>query len=480
MTDEITAHALFAGPDRGTIDNVVLRHDNGLITSIDKAAAPPPARRTFVIPALVNAHDHARPTASSFGAVNMPLESWIIRSAFGTPPDPYLAAASALARSARAGCGSMMIHYTRPSGTMALAEEAKAIARAADDVGIRIAFALAVRDQNPIVYGDSEPVLSSLSAEDRKTVEELFVKPSTSPRDYLELTDAIAAAISGPKIDVQLGPAGVQWCSRPLLEAIAENSARTGRRVHMHLLETIYQRAYADEHFPGGVVNYLRDIGLLTKRLTLAHCIHARPDELEIIAASGARIVTNFSSNLHLHSGLAPIAAAHQCGCGIAVGVDGLALDEDDDVIREMRLVQLAHGGLGFKRTWTRPEFFSLAIRNGRAATGAPGIGELAPGAPADFVVLDLDRLDRDRIMPVDPVELLFARGNASMVRDVVVDGRTIVREGKPTGVDLPAIEQELRRMYRAGVKQFSGLERAWAPLVGALSHWFETQLGCG
>ena len=480
MSTEIPANALFGGPDRGLLEHVVLRHDNGIITSISDGAAPPPARRTFVIPALVNAHDHARPTASSFGAVNMPLESWIIRSAFGTPPDPYLAAASALARSARAGCGSMMIHYTRPSGTMALAEEAKAIARAADDVGIRIAFALAVRDQNPIVYGDSEPVLSSLSAEDRKTVEELFVKPSMSPRDYLELTDAIAAAISGPKIDVQLGPAGVQWCSRPLLEAIVENSARTGRRAHMHLLETIYQRAYADEHFPGGVVHYLRDIGLLTERLTLAHCIHARPDELEIIAESGARIVTNFCSNLHLHSGLAPIAAAHRCGCDIAVGVDGLALDEDDDVIREMRLVQMAHGGLGFKRTWTRPEFFSLAIRNGRAATGAPGTGELAPGAPADFVTIDLDRLDRDQIMPVDPLELLFARGNASVVRDVVVDGRTIVRDGRPTGVDLPAIEQELRGMYRAGVKQFSGLERAWAPLVGALSHWFETQLGCG
>jgi cytosine/adenosine deaminase-related metal-dependent hydrolase len=480
MATEVTTHLLFGGPDRGLLESVVLRHDNGIITSISEGAAPPSARRTFVIPALVNAHDHARPTASSFGAVNMPLESWIIRSAFGTPPDPYLAAASALARSARAGCGSMMIHYTRPSGTMALVEEAKAIARAADDVGIRLAFALAVRDQNPIVYGDSETVLSNLSAEDRKTVEELFVKPSMSPRDYLELTDAIASAISGPKIDVQFGPAGVQWCSRPLLEAIAENSARTGRRIHMHLLETIYQRAYADAHFPGGVVKYLRDIGLLTKRLTLAHCIHARPDELEFIAASGARIVTNYSSNLHLHSGLAPIAAAHQCGCGIAVGVDGLALDEDDDVIREMRLVQLAHGGLGFKRTWTRPEFFSLAIRNGRAATGAPGTGALVPGAPADFVVIDLDRLDRDAIMAVDPLELLFARGNASVVRDVVVDGRTIVREGKPTGVDLPAIEQELRGMYRAGIGQFSELERAWAPLAGALGHWFETHLECG
>jgi cytosine/adenosine deaminase-related metal-dependent hydrolase len=480
MTTEIPANALFAGPDRGTLDNVVLRHDNGLITSIEPSAAPPLPLRTFVIPAFINAHDHARPTASSFGAVDMPLESWILRSAFGTPPDPYLAAASAMARSARAGCGAMMIHYTRPSGTLPLVDEAKAIARAADDVGIRIAFALAVRDQNPIVYGDSEGVLSALSAEDRSTVEQLFVRPAMSPRDYIELTETIASEIAGRKLDVQFGPAGVQWCSRALLEAIAENSARTGRRIHMHLLETIYQRAYADEHFPDGVVRYLRDIGLLSNRLTLAHCIHARPDELEIIAASGARIVTNFSSNLHLHSGLAPIAAAHRCGCAIAVGVDGLALDEDDDVIREMRLVQLAHGGLGFQRTWTRPEFFALAIRNGRAATGAPGTGELAPGAAADFVTIDLDRLDRDAIMPVDPLQLLFARGNSSLVRDVVVDGRTIVRDGKVTGVNLAAIEHELRGMYRAGVKQFGGLERAWGSLAEELSHWFEPQLGCG
>src|SRR5947207_5280194 len=112
MATEVSANALFAGPDRGLLWNVVLRHDSGIITSISDSAAPPSARRTFVIPALVNAHDHARPTASSFGAVNMPLESWILRSAFGTPPDPYLAAASAMARSARAGCASMMIHYT--------------------------------------------------------------------------------------------------------------------------------------------------------------------------------------------------------------------------------------------------------------------------------------------------------------------------------------------------------------------------------
>lgn len=480
MAAAIAATSIFCGPDRGLIENATLRYDNGVITEIAAGGAPASAGRTFIIPALVNAHDHARPTASSFGAVNMPLESWIMRSAFGTPPDPYLAAASALARSARAGCGAMMLHYTRPSGTMGMVDEAKAIGRAANDVGIRMAFALAVRDRNPIVYGDGEPVLSQLKSDDRKTIEDMFVRPGMPPKDYIALTEEIASAIAGPTIDVQFGPAGVQWCSKPLLETIAEQSALTGRRIHMHLLETIYQRGWADQAFPNGMVRYLNDIGLLSSRLTLAHCIHTTAEERELIAASGARIVTNFSSNMHLHSGLAPIADAHKCGCAIAVGVDGLALDEDDDVIREMRLVQMMHGGVGFERTWTRPEFLGLAVRNGRNATGAPGSGELASGAAADFVVLDFDKLDRDAIMAVNPLELLFARGNASMVRDVVVAGRTIVENGAAVGVDLPAIDEELRGLYRSGVAKLTGFAQAWPPLEGALSGWYRSQYGCG
>ncbi len=286
MTTELAADSIFCGPDRGCLKNAILNYENGVITAVSEGQAASVGSRRLIVPAFINAHDHARPTASSFAAVDMPLESWIMRTALGPPPDPYLQAVSSMARSARAGCGSMMIHYTRPSGTMSLLDEAKAIARARADVGIRMAFALAVRDQNPLVYGDADPVLSELPNESRKVVEELFVRPATSPRDYITLTEDIAAAIAGPMVDVQFGPAGVQWCSKPLLEAIAESSHRTGRRIHMHLLETIYQRRWADSAFPGGMVRYLKEIGLLSERLTLAHCIHATPDELELIAES--------------------------------------------------------------------------------------------------------------------------------------------------------------------------------------------------
>ena len=478
MTQVAFATNIFTGTDRALMPQASIHHADGLITSVSTGASISPQTNHLIIPALVNAHDHARPSMTSFGASNMPLESWIARSAFGTPPDPYLAAAVSLARSARAGCGGAMIHYTRPSGKMPILDESIAIAKAASDVGIRLAFALAVRDQNPIVYSDSADVLAALPESDRTTIQDMFIRPSPTPSEYLDRVEAIHAAIAGPMIDVQFGPAGVQWCSPALLEAIAERSAATGRRVHMHLLETIYQRQWADRAFPGGVVRFLRDIGLLSERLTLAHCIHARPDELDMIAESGATIVTNFSSNLHLHSGLAPIADAHRRGCPIAVGIDGVALDEDDDAIREMRLVQMAHDGLGFDRTWSRAEFLALAIRNGRKSIGAPGTGTLATGEAADFVTLDIGQLDRDAIMPVDPLDMLFARGNTSCVRDVVVGGRTISRDGKPTGVDLEAMETELRGLYRKSVPQFQAFERAWTPFESVVSHWFRQQ-GC-
>lgn len=476
MTKVLSAAHIFDGTD--LLPQASLAYADGLIVDISTGAETSPQTNHLIIPALVNAHDHARPSMTSFGASGMPMESWILRSAFGTPPDAYLAAAVSLARSARAGCGGAMIHYTRPSGKLPIVDEAIAIGKAASDVGIRIAFALAVRDQNPLVYGDSAYALSSLSDEDRSTIQDLFIRPTPSAVEYLDRIDAIHAAIASPMIDVQYGPAGVQWCSPALLEAIAERSAATGRRVHMHLLETSYQRQWADRAFPGGVVRFLKDIGLLSERLTVAHCIHARPDELDMIAEAGATIVTNFSSNLHLHSGFPPIADAHRRGCKVAIGIDGVALDEDDDAIREMRLVQMAHGGIGFERTWSRGEFLSLAIRHGRQSIGAPGSGALTSGEAADFVVLDIGQLDRDAIMPVAPIDMLFARGNSSCVREVVVNGRTICRDGKLTGVDLDAMETEIRAMYRANVPQFKALERAWKPLESALTQWFRHQ-GC-
>ena len=205
----------------------------------------------------------------------------------------------------------------------------------------------------------------------------------------------------------------------------------------MHLVETRYQRAFADQAYPEGVAERLRTLGLLTPRLTLAHCVYARDEDLDRIAAAGAVIATNPSSNLHLASGVAPIGEAIRRGCRVALGVDASALDEDDDVLREMRLGHFLHGGWGYETVVARGDWLAGVVANGRFANGAPGDGALEVGAPADILILDLDRLDRDAIMPVEPIDLVFARATAAHVDRLIVAGQDIVRDGRLVNLDL-------------------------------------------
>ncbi|WP_114376295.1 amidohydrolase family protein [Elioraea thermophila] len=471
-----------ADPDNVRRD-VALSLVEGRIAAVEPDTAADAS--LLVLPALVNAHDHARPVrSSSLGAAHRPLETWLHHLAILPPLEPYLAAAVALGRAALGGAGAVMVHYTRPFGPMPLPDEAAEVARAARDVGVRIGFAVAMRDRNPLVYGDHGPLLAALSPADRAAIEARLVRPPVPPAEWIALVDAVADRIADDMVSVQYGPAGPQWCSDALLAAIAEASARTGRRIHMHLLETRYQRDWADRTYPGpgGIVAHLERLGLLCPRLTLAHCVWARPDELERIAASGATIAVNTSSNLGLRSGVAPVAEMLRRGCRVALGVDGMAFDEDDDGLREMRLFWALHRGWGFDETIPRATMLALAFRNGcETVTGRQEGGTLAVGEPADLLLLDADALDGDRLLPeCDLLDLLFARGTARHIRELIVAGRSVVRDGRLTGVDHAALSRELLARARAGLARPDAFAAALPALDRAIASHLCGCLGCG
>src|SRR5262245_20582268 len=398
------AHVLTAA-DKPASATRTIRIDGESIAAIE-AARPGAVEPLLAMPLLANAHDHARTVrSSSLGASGKPLETWLHYLALVPAIDPYLAAAVSLARSALGGAGVVMVHYTRVQGFTDLPTEAKEVARAVRDVGVRVGFALGLRDRNPLVYGPSEPILAALPEAAREEIARKVVRAPLPVKEMIALVDAVAAAAASPSFDVQYGPNAVQWCTSALLEAIAEASAASGRRVHMHLLETRYQRAWADKEFPDGIVHYLDRIGLLSPRLTLAHCAWARPDELELIGARGVTISVNTGSNLGIRSGIAPLPEMLRRGCRVALGLDGLALAEDDDGRRDMRLGHLLHGGAGFRVDVGRADILAMAFRNGRRSVlNRDEGGALAAGAPADVLLLDWDALDDDRLVPdLDP-----------------------------------------------------------------------------
>ena len=375
---EILGVTLLGRESEGPVDILI---EGERIAALRRSASPP-ARRRLALPALANAHDHCRPLSpTSFGGADKPLELWLLRLAAMPAVDPYLAALAAFGRAARGGAGSVMAHYTRFHRPEDPVAEARALAQAASEVGVRVTLAVFMRDRNPIVYGRSEDLLDNLPAPSRTALAKYFGAPMQSPAEQIARVEAIAAAVESPTFSVQFGPNGAQWCSDELLSAIAEASARSGRRVHMHFLETLYQRAFADRQYPEGIAVRLERLGLMSPRLTLAHCVHAREEELDAIARCGVTIATNPSSNLHLRSGIAPIGEAIRRGARVALGVDASAFDEDDDILREMRLGHFLHAGWGFANGVSRQDWLAAVLANGRRANGAPGSGALEVGA---------------------------------------------------------------------------------------------------
>ncbi len=483
----ISCAALLDGPDYATRGPGRLTLRDGRIAALDAADGVPggaekAAEPLFALPALVNAHDHGRPIrSSSFGAAGKPLEVWLHYLALMPAVDPYLAAAASLGRSALGGAGAVMIHYTRAQGLSPLPEEAAEVARAARDVGLRIAFAVALKDRNPLVYGPSEELLALLPEDARREFARRTAAPPLSPADQIRLVEEVAAAAEGEMVNVQFGPTGVQWCSPELLQAVADASARSGRRVHMHCLETRYQRAWADRQFPEGLFPYLKRIGLLSPRLTLAHCTWIRPEEMDILAETGVTVTVNTGSNLGLRSGIAPLAEMVSRGCRVALGLDGLALNEDDDALCEMRLANALHRGWGFDVAVSEAEMLRIALVNGRAAvTGREEGGIIAPGQPADLLLLDARALDSDRLLDgLCPRDLLFARAGAGHIAELVVAGRSVVQRGRLTGIDHAAVQSELLAQLRAGMGGSAALQAALPALEDAMRHYYAAAPCC-
>jgi cytosine/adenosine deaminase-related metal-dependent hydrolase len=436
----------------------------------------------LAMPALANAHDHARAVKpAALGALELPLELWLAAITGAPRVDPYVIAAVALGRSALGGAGTIMVHYTRPQGGVSLVDEAREVARAAKDIGVRIAFALSMRDRYAIAYGDDERTLQMLPAEHREVIRQRLAPPQPEPKAQVALIEEIAAAIESPQVTVQFGPAAVQWCSEALLSAIAERSAATGRRIHMHLLETKYQREWADRAYPDGMIRFLDRIGLLSPRLSVAHAVWARPDELALLAERGVVISVNNSSNLNLRSGVPPVREMLHAGVPIAIGLDGVGLDDDDDALRELRLAWYLHHGLGFDTALDAATLMRAACETGRrSVSGIDEPAAIEAGRLADILVLDYGAFARDVIAePFDELPLILARASSRHIRSLYVAGREVVSRGRLNGIDLDALEKEMISQLKRGLAGFNDWQRTVLTMRAGLTRFYAGGMHC-
>jgi 5-methylthioadenosine/S-adenosylhomocysteine deaminase len=422
----------------------------------------------LVLHSPVNAHDHGYGIRLlDFGSLDDALEVWIPALRLRPRTDPYLEALVAFGRLAKSGIGATM-HCHNSLNAASLVDEAFAVIRAATDIGMRLGLSCPLLDHDPWAYdGGADKLRPFMTAGEWDALS--VTAPRYLPvRDQIAAVDAIAAGNTDPLVDVQYGPIGPQWCSNGLLEAIAEASALNDRRIHMHLLESPRQRKWLDKRFPDGVVRYLDDIGFLSSRLAVAHGVQLRADEYALLCERGVQLVSNPSANLRLRSGTAPLDAARKAGLRFAIGLDGSAFDDDQDLWREMRLLYLIHGGRELTRDFAAAALFDAAIKTGSGVLNAP--------PDEDFTVVDYSALIEESLFDdLDEAEVLLSRMTAAHAKGLHVSGQEIMRDGRLLNVDFDAARTELLSQARADLPRLRGERGKAENLARATRRYYES-----
>jgi 5-methylthioadenosine/S-adenosylhomocysteine deaminase len=246
-------------------------------------------------------------------------------------------------------------------------------------------------------------------------------------------------------------------------------AARADVPMHMHLLETPYQKAYASRRTGGSALAHLHALGLTGPRLTLGHGVWMTEEDIELCAGTGTRLCHNCSSNFRLKSGVAPVNRFQARGIPVAIGIDEAGINDDRDMLQEMRLVLRAHREPGIDAPHPLPAgVLRMATEHGAGTTPfGDRIGRLSPGCAADLVVFDWNAVTFPYQSPDLPfVDVLVQRAKSQAIAAVLIAGEVVYRDGRFTRVDRDAVLAEIADRMRAPLTPAEEERRALADAI--------------
>ncbi len=410
---------------------------------------------TVVVPGFVNAHHHVGLTPLQLGSPDLPLELWFGSRLAARSVDLRLDTLYSAFEMVASGITTVQHLQNRLPGPLeAMIQGASDTLRAYQDLGMRVSYAHGIRDQNRLVYAADEVFLASLPADVAALVAPLLARQTVPLEENFLFFEELRRRFGhDPRIAIQLAPANLHWCSDAALERVRQVCESTGVPHHIHLLETQYQRAYAHKRAGISALAQLDRAGLLGPHCTLGHGVWLTDAEIERVAETGTRICHNCSSNLRLRSGRAALNTWRKQGVRVAIGIDEAGLNDDRDMLVEMRMVLRQHRQPGHDPADvpTPAQVFRMATEHGAATTGfGETIGRLLPGSAADMVLLDWQQiaypfLDED----TDVLSAVVQRAKTGGVATVMVAGEVIYRGGAFTRVDREAALAELAAILR-------------------------------
>src|SRR5438128_1886027 len=428
-----------------------------------------------VMPGFVTSHHHVGVTPFQLGSPDYPLELWFASRMATRNVDPYLDTLYSAFEMLECGITTVQhLHGLRIAPIARVQAVAEQVLKAYEDIGMRVSYSYALRDQSRLVYEPDEAFLKRLPPALASELGE-WLKTQTIPiADNLGLfVDLWQRWNTRDRVRIQLAPANLHWCSDEALRGLQDHAAKYGVGMHMHLLETAYQKEYADRRSGTTAVRHIQNMGMLGPHMTLGHGVWLNEDDIQRVLDTGTMICHNASSNLRLRSGVAPLNHWMAAGGIAALGLDEAGINDDRDMLQDMPLVLRLHRVRGIDAyVPTAPQVFQMATEHGAQTTGfASQIGTLEPGKAADLVVMNWEHLAYpylDRDVPV--VDAVIQRGRPSGLEAIIVAGEVILKDGRFTRVDKEAALKELAASLSAPLRpdevRRHELARAVAPYV--------------
>ncbi|MBI5000068.1 MAG: amidohydrolase family protein [Euryarchaeota archaeon] len=408
-------------PKRDVLRADVLIED-GRIAAIGKSikgAKTLDASGCAVIPGLVNCHGHAAMALMKGVADDLNLEQFLGRT--------FAVDARRTRQDVRAGamlgCLEMLLSGTTTFMDMYYHEDA--VAEAVEATGIRGHLGWAVLD-------------------DDKT---------TQKGSPLKNADRFISRFkSSPLVRPLVAPQGVYACSEETLLGARSLAEEHGAGLHMHLQETRYEVHEHEKKTGKRPIAWLEGIGFLNDRLSAAHCVWLTINEIRILKKNGVGVAHCPVSNAKLASGgIAPVPEMRREGVPVGLGTDGSASNNCLDMFQEMKFCALAHKAHRWDATvMNAQEILDMATIDAARAIGAErAIGSIERGKRADLAIVDITAPNMAPTHSGNLVSNLAYSCIGANVRDVIVDGKVVVRGRALKAFDEAKIMKEAERQAR-------------------------------
>lgn len=414
--------------------------------------------RRAMLPGLVNVHSHTfqrliRGKSESRRTGGKDFWSWrgtmYHAAAQLTPQDVYDVARMAFLEMARTGITTVgEFHYlhTGPNGRPYddPNELSRQVIAAAQSVGIRIVLLRTA-------YFRSGYQVPTDPGQMR------FFE---NRQDFLANTEALLRTYPGESDQVGFGMAPHSIRAVPLhdLRELIAWGREKQLPIHMHISEQVAENTACNAEYGATPITLLNKEGLLTSKLTAVHAIHVTDEEITIMADAGASICACPTTERNLGDGVFPADKVMRARVPVALGTDSQAqidlLEDARQLDYHLRLLERERAVLDqIDDQPLASRLLECATIRGAQALGVAA-GELAEERDADFFTVDLDHPSIAGNSSEDLLPILVFGLEPAAIRDVAVNGKLIIRDGKHD------LEDEIIAKYKEVYQKIWGERR--------------------